>query len=473
MSEKENIGMNKELTAEQKAKRKKAKYTLAKVIVALCVVLCIVLTVFEMGFTYRTMKAAEVDGTEYSVAEYNWLYTTTVYEVYNNYYNTYGELAAYFFNPNSPLSEQSYSEGKTWADYIKERTDNTLVEMTALYNASLADETFELTEEDLAGVDAEWEGVKTYAKEYGYTSANAYAEASYGRGVNEKVFRDMYTRYITAFTYAEHYMTSQEVTSADIDAYYAENAEDFDSASYKVYSVSGSAAEDEDKEAAMAAAKEKAEKILSGEDTETAGSDYSSMVKSGVNELYADWVFDAARQSGDKEIFETESGYYVVEFVELVDIHYDTVDVRHILVTPEKSGDEESLKAALEKAEGYKAEWDKNPTEENFAELAKKYSADGSSVNGGLYENVYKGQMVKEFEDWCFDAARKPGDCEIIETTYGYHIMFFSATGENYYEYAIDNAVRGDRYSKHLDSLVDGVEVNALFGEKYVGKHFG
>ena len=116
MSEKENLGMTeqvsetKELSPAEKAKKKKRNYAIAKVVVAICVVLCIVLTVFEMGFTYRTLKAVDVDGTEYSVAEYNWLYTNSLYEVYNNLYQTYGELAAYFLNPQTPLDEQDYTD---------------------------------------------------------------------------------------------------------------------------------------------------------------------------------------------------------------------------------------------------------------------------------------------------------------------------------------------------------------------------
>ena len=121
MSEKETLGMTeqtsakKELSAAEKAKKKKAKYNLVKVIVALCVVLCIVLTVFELGVTYRTIKAAEVDGTEYSVAEYNWLYTNSVYEVYNSYYNVIGDESSFIhtgLRRNAKRCSLSYSRAK-------------------------------------------------------------------------------------------------------------------------------------------------------------------------------------------------------------------------------------------------------------------------------------------------------------------------------------------------------------------------
>ena len=62
------------------------------------------------------------------------------------------------------------------------------------------------------------------------------------------------------------------------------------------------------------------------------------------------------------------------------------------------------------------------------AKVTDKTSDDpGSYNNGGLYENIYKGQMRDAFDAWVFDAARQPGDHGIVETDLGYHIMFFSA----------------------------------------------
>lgn len=127
------------------------------------------------------------------------------------------------------------------------------------------------------------------------------------------------------------------------------------------------------------------------------------------------------------------------------------INVRHILIQPESTGAqsetgaegetggtqisaEEAKAAAKAKAEALLAEYEKDPTEENFAKLAKENSSDpGSSSNGGLYEDVYPGQMVAAFNDWCFDAARKPGDTGIVETDYGYHVMYFVAQTDHYY----------------------------------------
>ncbi len=118
-------------------------------------------------------------------------------------------------------------------------------------------------------------------------------------------------------------------------------------------------------------------------------------------------------------------------------ISKQTVDVRHILIMPaDADGDEvsteEEWQAAKEEAERIYALYLKNPTEENYIELATQYNQDpGSMESGGLYEGVLAGQMVPEFNDWIFAEGRQYGDVEIVKTDYGYHIMFFVSIQDN------------------------------------------
>lgn len=77
-----------------------------------------------------------------------------------------------------------------------------------------------------------------------------------------------------------------------------------------------------------------------------------------------------------------------------------------------------------------------DPTEEKFAELAKKHSEDpGSASDGGLYPRLTKDTaFIPEFKDWYIDESRKPGDTGIVKNTgsskVGYHIMYFSDSRE-------------------------------------------
>ena len=75
--------------------------------------------------------------------------------------------------------------------------------------------------------------------------------------------------------------------------------------------------------------------------------------------------------------------------------------------------------------------WQTNPTVDYFTELCAEYSADGTKDSGGLYEDVAPGKMVTEFNDWCFDPARQPGDSGIVKTQFGYHIMYFVGQAES------------------------------------------
>lgn len=138
------------------------------------------------------------------------------------------------------------------------------------------------------------------------------------------------------------------------------------------------------------------------------------------------------------------------------------VNVRHILISPEaveiaegEEGYEEAVetakKAAKAKAEEIYDEWKKGDQDESsFAALATEHTADtASSASGGLYENVYPGQMIADFNDWCFDADRAAGDTAIVETDYGYHIMYFvGETGESYWHSVVYADYQNMLYSK-------------------------
>jgi hypothetical protein len=51
--------------------------------------------------------------------------------------------------------------------------------------------------------------------------------------------------------------------------------------------------------------------------------------------------------------------------------------------------------------------------------------------------------MVTNFNDWCYDASRQTGDTGIVESPYGYHVMYFVADSEtNYRDFQVANHLR-------------------------------
>ncbi len=171
-----------------------------------------------------------------------------------------------------------------------------------------------------------------------------------------------------------------------------------------------------------------------------------------------------------KEEEKVINGYYVVLFNGSNDNKVPTVDVHHLLKSfadPEKDNKKDDdgkviytdaeKAVAKEAAEKLLKEWEEmegGKTLENFKKLVEKNTDDtASAATGGLYENIsYDQNYVKPFLDWCIDENRKVGDVEIIETEYGYHIMYFAETNEmNYRDLIITTDMRTEDTQKWYD----------------------
>ena len=154
-----------------------------------------------------------------------------------------------------------------------------------------------------------------------------------------------------------------------------------------------------------------------------------------------------------------------------IDANSTGVSVRHILIAPETDAEgnasEEAMAAAKAEAEALLEEYLQNPTEENFAMLAVVNSDDpGSRIKGGLYDHVYPGQMVQPFNDWCFDVARKSGDTGIVETAYGYHIMYFMQPQEQlYWENVAENNLRSERMEPIMEALLEEYPLTVQYAD--------
>lgn len=190
----------------------------------------------------------------------------------------------------------------------------------------------------------------------------------------------------------------------------------------------------------------------------------------------AEWLFAEERQAGDVTVIadETNETYYVVYFSNRYLDETKTVDVRHILVPFEETtttddmteeeiaeAEEKAKEKALAEAESIFDEWQEGEaTEDSFATLAEEKSTDtGSNTNGGLYEGVAKDQMVEAFNDWIFDEVRQPGDTDIVETEYGYHIMYYVADNAAAWHLSVESTLRSEKMQAYIEELIAAYEV--------------
>lgn len=149
------------------------------------------------------------------------------------------------------------------------------------------------------------------------------------------------------------------------------------------------------------------------------------------------------------------------------------VDVRHILVqveggTTDEEGNttysDEEWAACEAEAQAILDAWlAGEKTEDSFALLANEKSEDpGSNTNGGLYEDVYVGQMVEPFETWCFDESRAYGDYGLVQTSYGYHVMYFVGSEPIWISYA-ESGWTSEQVNQYLESLAEAYPMEVIY----------
>ena len=326
--------------------------------------------------------------------------------------------------------------------------------------------------------------------------------------MTRSIYEEQTRRSMLATAYLQDYQDSLSYTDEELEAAYEEARTTYDHVTCQFVRVNGAAADtdeegneievtDEMTAEAMATAKTTADAIYAayqaGTSLEDAAAEYESTASYTNSESYTyntsvlgEWLYDDARQAGDSAVLEDadNDAYYVVVFNSRGRDDYNTVNVRHILIQPEASelseddeGYEDDVAAkdaeAQQKAQDILDEWEAGAaTEDSFAELANEYSADGgSNTNGGLYEQVYQGQMVTEFNDWCFDPARQPGDTGIIHNdSTGYHVMYFVGYDKPYWQIRVTNALVSDAVDSFYTEKTEGYTAEqSSFGMRFVG----
>ncbi len=376
----------------------------------------------------------------------------------SGFYSVYASYSSYFdgmgFDSAKALKEQQYTEDMTWHDYFLEMTLGDTRRFLQFAEAARAEG---MTSEDLKErVEKQIQSTITD----GGVTLEEYITKMFGDTLSEEDLRAALELQLYAYDYYDllQKRIGDGITTEDYETYYNENSKQFSKVDYISYTITASTANTEDAEAAYADAKKSAEELVSKAESEgvegfkswvtdymTKQNDISTAPMSADalktqiektlagttdasysegNEL-AEWAFEDGRAVGDCKLVDNGAGSYTVNIITAIPhrANEGTKDVRHILLKPESY---DSKEAAKTKAEELLDEWKKGEaTVESFDAIAEEYNDDGSS----LYENVTEGEMVDTFNDWLFDPARIEGETGIVETNYGYHIMYFVGDG--------------------------------------------
>ena len=513
----------KQIAAQAEAKKLKIFSTIMVVVLAVMVV-CAAYTaisngVMRSGALQRGTTAVTVGDHEINAIEYNCFYNDAVY----NFYSQYGSYASLLgLDVTQPLDQQVYDEeaGTTWADAFKTSAEENIKTVYALTDAA-AEAGFTLSDEEKAEITTELTSLETTAKKNGFSGLEAYLEAIYGFGANVETVRAYMELCALAGAYQQSVYDGLTYTADDIRAEDEANGVEYSNYTYNSYYLAASkfleggvTAEDgtttysdEEKAAAVLAAEEAAKSLtnetitsveamdaavaalaINAEATNAATSANKDYAYDNLPTDVAAWISDAARQACDvtyiasvtanEDGTETVNGYYALYFVERNDNDVYLQNVRHILAAFEggttaedgtKTYSVAEKDAAKVAAEEIYAEWQAGEaTEESFAALANEKSDDGDGTTGGLYTDVTPGYMVENFNNWIFDAARQVGDTEIIETEYGYHIMYYvGASEQTYRDSMIESTLRSNDLNAWVEELVADVTVETV-NTKYV-----
>lgn len=489
--------------------------------IVLCAVIVLGVVAFSLNYYGALQRVIKIGGVgsdqSVSIAEYEYYYMRAYNQVryqaqYYQYYYQTSNGYDLSLTPEEQTQTTKDADGNeiTWAEKLHEDTLEIIQLHKAYYNEALK-MGLKLTKADEAFIDKQIEDLRDEAKSAGSNSSssnsenkvtyslNAYLRKVYGGSINERFLR----KQLKIQVLAQKYLTertneiAKDYDQKDIDAEYKKDTTAYDFVTFRAYTFKTTELTKEDNETddALKARQAKANaevkknandfynavtndatftakaKELNKDtadynvDKETKYSMLKSTAQSTFSEDAAKWLFDSSTKVGSKKLFsDEENGKYIVVLALSKPHQEQTVTARHILfqTKDQSSGkdlsEEEIAKKKTQAEDVLKKFNEGDKTEDSFAALANEYNEDtGSSSNGGLYEHIYPGQMVTEFNDWVFDANRKAGDVELVETDYGYHIIYFVAKdGKDYYDSAIRSSKANEDIETETKALQEG-----------------
>ena len=488
-----NAAQTEKLTERQVAAQKEAKklkiYTTIFIVVTV-ILLAVALSIGasqiidKTGIRQKNSVAMTVGDEEITTPEMTYFFVDAV----SNFYSTNSQIISYFIDPATPLDQQMYSfdNNTTWADYFLSIAQSN-AEFAYTYCAAAKAEGHTLTDAEQQQLEEYAAQLEEFALENNVSDLETFLKATYGEYATLEGFNAYQEKLALANSYRLKYANSLNFDEAAIDAAVAADPSKYAAFTFHSYLIStsrfltggtvnadGTTSYTEEEEATALAAAEAAAKSLvenapdsveafdaaiaalpiNAESASAKSVKNTDMLYTSIDAARAAWLAQE-HDVGDVAYVPYEvtddagtniNGYYVLYYIGRNDNDYALPNVRHILIGAEDG---------IEKAESILSEWKNgNASEEAFEALALKHSIDtGTAQNGGLIEAVLPGQTVQSFNDWCF-AEHQIGDTEIIESEYGYHIMYFAGySDQNYLDLLVSESLFNAEMERWYDDL--------------------
>lgn len=244
-------------------------------------------------------------------AEFDYYYNVS----YQNFLSNYGSYGALIgLDTTKPLSSQDYTEDMTWDDFFDQQAAENLQKVYSITDAA-REAGFEY--DTTADVENVVSSLQAAAQAAGMNEQD-YLSSVYGKYINMEKVRIYASNSALADAYEKNLKEKQEIPADEVNAYYEENKDSYDSVDYKLLRVASS----EDADAVLSQITDEASFDTLFEEydiQEDAESTYTGVTKATLAHISASgWLFDQSRKKGDTTVIEVtaDENYYVIYFLD-------------------------------------------------------------------------------------------------------------------------------------------------------------
>ena len=221
-----------------------------------------------------------------------------------------------------------------------------------------------------------------------------------------------------------------EPTESELANYYDDNKSDYEQAASKdvdfvVYTVIPSQEDDATTKSAITDLKAdftifEDYDLMARRNSDNTSARFTFTTKEGLADKNWDELFNA-EQGTVIGPYQASQGVYRIAKLVIAQNRPDSVEARHILITPTETMSLDSVNIRIE---AIKAQIQSGT---DFGDLAQKNSDDkGSAIKGGDLDWFSEGAMVDEFNEACFTSKR--GDLSVVTSQFGVHLIEVTKT---------------------------------------------